>query len=242
MTQATLRLRPHPGGLAAYHAAGAACRRSHWPLPTAIRFKSIYEAEWAFRLREFPMYASYVGVHDFDDRMGHVSESDQARRHAFWQDIRRQLDGISCERLARDECVNYRIFVQQMDNFIAAYETRSYLIPFNSDSGFFMEWARLPDDTDFNRAEDYRAYLARLHELPDVMDEYIGLMRTGVAEGFTQPRVILEGRDEPIKAQVVESPRDSPFFGPFLQIAGIDCRWRQGAIAGDRRAGHRNRT
>ena len=37
------------------------------------RFKSIYEAEWAFRLREFPMFASYVGVHDYDDRMGRVS-------------------------------------------------------------------------------------------------------------------------------------------------------------------------
>jgi uncharacterized protein (DUF885 family) len=181
-------------------------------------FKAIYEVEWAFRLREFPMFASYVGVHDFDDRMGRVGEADQARRHAFWKDIRSQLDGISCERLERDECVNYRIFVQQMDNFVAAYETRSYLIPFNSDSGFFMDWARLPDETDFNRTGDYRNYLARLHELPAVMDEYIALMRRGVAEGFTQPRVILEGRDEPIKAQVVERPQDSPFFRPFTDL------------------------
>lgn len=215
MTQATLRF---ARTLAAWLVISAALPAAATAAADSERFKSIYEAEWAFRLREFPMYASYVGVHDFDDRMGHVSESDQARRHTFWQDIRRQLDGVSCERLTREECVNYRVFVQQMDNFVAAYETRSYLIPFNSDSGFFMEWARLPDDTDFNRAEDYRAYLARLHELPDIMDEYIGLMRTGVAEGFTQPRVILDGRDEPIKAQVVESPRDSPFFGPFLQL------------------------
>ena len=182
------------------------------------RFQSIHEKEWAFRLREFPMFATYVGVHDYDDRMGHVSEADQARRHAFWKDIRAQLDEISCARLSREECVNYRIFRQQMDNFIAAYETRSYLIPFNSDSGFFMEWARLPDDTDFNRGVDYRAYLARLHELPVVMDEYIELMRTGVAEGFTQPRVILDGRDQPITAQIVERPQDSPFFQPFRDL------------------------
>lgn len=182
------------------------------------RFVSIYEKEWAFRLREFPLFATYVGVHDYDDRMGHVSEADQARRHAFWKEIRAQLDGISCERLTREDCVNYRIFRQQMDNFIAAYETRAYLIPFNSDSGFFMEWARLPDETGFNRAGDYRAYLARLHELPAVMDEYIELMRTGIAQGFTQPRVILDGRDEPIKAQIAERPQDSPFFAPFRDL------------------------
>jgi len=182
------------------------------------RFKSIYEAEWAFRLGEFPMFASYVGVHDYDDRMGRVSEADQARRHAYWKGVRQQLDGISCERLSREECIDYRIFEQQMGNFIAGYETRGYLMPFNSDWGFFMEWARLPEDTEFTRVEDYRNYLERLHEMPAVMDEYIALMRRGVAEGFTQPRVILGGRDAPIKAQLVESPQDSPFFQPFRDL------------------------
>jgi uncharacterized protein (DUF885 family) len=159
-----------------------------------------------------------VGVHDYNDRMGHVSEQDQARRHAFWKDVRVQLDAISCERLPRDECINYRIFVAQMDNFIAAYETHSYLIPFNSDSGFYMDWGRLPEETEFSNAGDYRDYLARLHELPAIMDEYIALMRRGVEQGFTQPRVILGGRDEPIKAQLVERAEDSPFYAPFRDL------------------------
>jgi len=182
------------------------------------RFKSIYETEWDFRLREFPMFASYVGVHDYDDHIGHVSEADQARRHSYWKGVREQLDGISCERLPREGCINYRIFVQQMDHFIADYETRSYLLPFNSDWGFFMEWARLPEDSTFARIEDYRNYLARLHEMPAVMDEYLALMRRGVAEGFTQPRVVLSGRDAPIKAQLVENPQDSPFYQPFREL------------------------
>jgi len=189
-------------------------------------FRSIHEQEWAFRLREFPLFASYAGEHAYDDQLGHVRESDQARRHAFWKDIRTRLDAVSCERLTQQECIDYRIFVQQMDNFVAEYETRSYLIPFNSDWGFFMEWARLPQETRFKRAEDYRNYLARLHELPLIMDEYIGLMRLGLEQGFTQPRVVLAGRDEPIKAQLVKHATDSPFYAPFSgmpeSIAGGD--------------------
>jgi uncharacterized protein (DUF885 family) len=50
------------------------------------------------------------------------------------------------------------------------------------------------------------------------MDEYIALMREGIAIGMTQPRVILDGRDEPIKAQLVENVQDSPFFQPFLDM------------------------
>ena len=181
-------------------------------------FREIYAREWAFRLKEFPMFASSVGVHDYDGQLGHVSEQDQVRRNVFWKKIRAELDGISCERLDRDECINYRIFVRQIDNYLAAYEIRSYLIPFNSDWGFYLEWSRLPQETEFTGVQDYHNYLGRLQQLPLVMDEYIALMRKGLALGMTQPRVILDGRDEPIKVQLVDRAAQSPFFAPFLEM------------------------
>jgi uncharacterized protein (DUF885 family) len=182
------------------------------------RFRAIWESEWAFRLQEHPLFASSIGVHDFDDRMERVSEADQARRHAFWQDIRAQLEDISCTRLGREECVDYRIYARQIEHFLAEYETRAYLIPFNSDSGFFTAWGRLPEETDFRAPQDYRNYLSRLHDLPRAMDEYIALMRAGVQQGFTQPRVVLAGRDAPIEAQLTERSEDSPFFAPFRAL------------------------
>jgi uncharacterized protein (DUF885 family) len=183
------------------------------------RFREIYEKEWAYRMQEFPLWASGIGIRDYDDKMGRVSAADQERRNAYWKGIREELDGISCQNLERDECINYRIFVAQMDNFISGYATKSYLIPFNSDSGFYTSWVQLPRRTDFNSIDDYRNYLSRLHELPEVMDEYIGLMREGLALGFTQPRAVLDGRDEPIKMQLVDSADQSPFFQPFSELS-----------------------
>lgn len=184
----------------------------------AEKFRQIYEKEWSFRLEEFPGLASYVGVGGTPDRMAHVSEQDQKRRYQFWKGIRSELEGVSCERLEREDCINYRIFVRQMDNFIADYETRAYLVPFNSDSGFYMTWGQMASRTRFSNIQDYRNYLSRLHELPVVMDEYIALMRRGVEEGMTQPAVVLDGRDQPIKAQLVDSYADSPFFAPFKAL------------------------
>ena len=182
------------------------------------RFREIYEKEWAFRMKEFPMFASYTGVHEYADQLGDVSQQAQDRRYEFWHTIRSELDGISCQRLERDDCINYRIFVKQMDNYLAAYEIKSYLIPFNSDWGFYMEWARLPEETVFEDLDDYRSYLRRLHQLPTIMDQYIALMRKGLKLGITQPRVVLDGRDEPIKAQILKRADQSPFFSPFLEI------------------------
>ena len=193
------------------------------PLPAMAaedsqRFREIYEKEWAFRMKEFPLFASDAGVNDYADQLGDVSEEAQARRNEFWKGIRSELDDISCQRLDRDDCINYRVFVRQMDNYLAAYEIKSYLIPFTSDWSFYMGWARLPEETDFVNLDDYRNYLGRLHQLPNTMDQYISLMRKGLALGITQPRVILDGRDVPIKAQIVGSVDDSPFFRPFQEI------------------------
>jgi uncharacterized protein (DUF885 family) len=182
------------------------------------RFRQIYETEWAFRLKEFPTLASANGIDDYAGQISHVSEADQLRRHTYWQGIHEQLSLVSCERLNHEECINYRLFTKQIDDFLADYQTRAYLIPFNSDWGFYMEWGRLPADTDFANMQDYRDYLSRLQQMSVVMDEYIGLMRTGLELGFTQPRVILAGRDEPIKAQLVERVDTSPFFAPFLAM------------------------
>ena len=192
----------------------------------AERFRSIYEREWAFRLQEFPLLAARLGHEEQAGRLGAVSEADQARRHAFWKGIRAELEGISCERLDRSDCIDYRIFRRQVDDFIADYETGAYRIPFNSDWAFYMAWTRLPEETRFEDTGDYRDYLSRLHEMPRMMDEYVALMRAGLETGMTQPRVVLDGRDGPIRAQLVENPEDSAFYAPFRglpeSVAGGD--------------------
>jgi uncharacterized protein (DUF885 family) len=57
-----------------------------------------------------------------------------------------------------------------------------------------------------------------MQELPIIMDEYIGLMREGLRIGFTQPRVILDGREVPIRKQLVENPERSSFYQPFMNF------------------------
>ncbi|MBT8040227.1 MAG: DUF885 domain-containing protein [Gammaproteobacteria bacterium] len=181
-------------------------------------FRAIYQKEWDFRLQEFPMLATLAGHGGQAGRLGRVGEKDQVRRHRFWGDIRAELGRLSCERMDRETCIDFRIYRRQIDNFIAEYETGAYLLPFNSDWGFYMAWARLPADTQFETLEDYRNYLSRLHELPEVMDQYIALMRQGLERGITQPKIIMVGRDGPITAQIVETVEDSPFYAPFTNL------------------------
>ena len=105
--------------------------------PDEDLFKRIYESEWSFRLKEFPLMATAAGVHEYDSELAHVSEQDQLRRYTFWEGIHQQLEVISCVRLSREECINYRLFGKQIDDFMADYQAKAYLIPFTSDGGFY---------------------------------------------------------------------------------------------------------
>jgi uncharacterized protein (DUF885 family) len=181
-------------------------------------FQALVDREWDFRIKEFPSIARDNGETVNSHLIAHVSEKDQLRRYEYWKQIRNELAAISCENLEREECINYRIFGRQIHQFIADYETRAYLIPFTSDWAFYLSWNRWGEETDFDSLEDYRNYLSRLEALPQVMDEYIALMREGLRTGMTQPRVILAGRELPIQKQLVESPERSAFYKPFLEF------------------------
>lgn len=181
-------------------------------------FKDLLKREWSFRTSEFPSLARYNGEKGHAHRITHVSEKDQLRRYQFWKQVELELAAISCDMLEREECINYRMFGRQIHQFLADYETRAYLIPFNSDWGFYLEWNRWGEETDFGSMQDYSDYLSRLQALGAVMDEYIALMREGLRTGMTQPRVILAGRDLPIRKQLVETPQRSAFYKPFLKL------------------------
>jgi len=193
-------------------------------------FRQIYEQEWAFRLKEFPTMASATGNDEYAGQLGRVSEADQKRRYEYWGQVQQQLDKLACERLSHEDCINLRLYRKQISDFLADYETKAYLIPFNSDWGFYMEWGRLPADTTFSKAKDFDDYLSRLQQIGPVMDEYITLMRTGIQLGITQPRVILDGRDEPIRTQMVSRVDESPFFLPFMSMPHFISNQDQAAL------------
>ena len=175
----------------------------------------IFEDEWALRLREDPLFATSVGVHDFNDRLPDVSEAAEQRRTRFLEQLLARLDNIDRGRLSREDQINLDIFRIQLDSRIASFRYRSYLIPILADSGFHTSFARLPENVPLGTVRDYENYISRMQAFPLYMRKNIKLMREGLRTGFTQPQVILEGYAGSIQAHVVEDPTASVFYAPF---------------------------
>ena len=182
--------------------------------PTA-RLHDLFDRVWRYGLQEDPLFATSVGVHDYDDRLPSQSIADQKRRDEAARSFLKELQSIDRSRLSAEEQINYAIFEDQLKDGIASYDFREYEIPLNADSGFHSDFSRLADVVPLATVKDYENYIARLRAFPRYVDQHIELMREGVSRGMTLPRAVLDGIEGTMQAHIVDDPAKSVFWPPF---------------------------
>lgn len=177
------------------------------------KFRALYRAEWAWRMTEFPERDRTDAP--VPDRLPKVDPATEARRLAYWQDVRKKLGAIREADLSERERVNYEVYANQLDTLISQQRFREYEKPFNSDSSFWSGLGYTASRT-FHGAQDYRNYIALLADVPRYFDEQEGEMRAGLARGFTPPRVTLTGRDKSVSIiSDAKAAEDTTLWKPF---------------------------
>jgi len=240
-----MRMRPLAGltlvGLALALGAPADAKPAHRAAAAApdagradAQFKALYRKEWAWRATEYP------GI-DREDapiaaHLPRVDPASQARRLAYWRDVRKRLDAIAERDLSAAEAVNYEVYRDQIDTLINQQTFHEYEKPFNSDSSFWSAFGFTAART-FHSAEDYRSYLAQLNDIPRYFGEETENMRAGLKRGFTPPRVTLAGRDGPVVTMVeAKDPEATLFWKPFRAMPAAIPAAEQEALRAQARA------
>jgi uncharacterized protein (DUF885 family) len=178
-----------------------------------LRLRALYEAEWAWR-REQDGRLEGGGPGALADHYPSVTPAAQQARLAYWENTLRQLDAIPVAELSDEERINAAVFRTTLLENIGDVRFRTYEAPFNSDSFF---WTYLAPSSGFANAEEYRRYIARLRDLPRYFGEHIANMRTGLARGFSVPRVTLAGRDATI-VPFTQDGEANPLYAPFRRM------------------------
>jgi uncharacterized protein (DUF885 family) len=180
----------------------------------ADSFAAIYKAEWAWRSAEYP--DDEDRERPIPDHLPDVSSAAQARRLAYWRDVRARLRAIDPADLGAEGRTDYAVYVAQIDTLIAAQVWRDWEKPLNSDSAFWSDLTALSRRT-FHKEADYRRrYIARLRRYPGHFGDQIANMRAGLSRGFTPPKVTLKGRDLSV-ASIADaaSPEATVYYKPF---------------------------
>ncbi len=157
--------------------------------------RALYTQEWDWRQREFAR-EKIDGRWQASSRMPAIAPEDWARRAGYWKQVLQALDGIDAAALSPQERINAAVFRSLVEADYNSATWRTWEAPFNSDSFF---WGYLVPRQPYAREADWQRLFGRLRDLPGHFDQHIANMRSGLARGWSVPRVAIEGRDATIE-------------------------------------------
>lgn len=129
--------------------------------------------------------------------------------------LQQQLLAVDISTLTEQEQIDHAILAYRLANEIDQYRFSAHLMPLTSESGFHTFLAMSFQRSALRQVDDYQRYLQRLAAIPSYMAQQTALMREGLAQGITQPKVVLAGFEQSISSYIAADAEQSVFFQPL---------------------------
>lgn len=178
----------------------------------SARLKALYDAEWDYNQARIGSVKLPDGSYGPRTRLAPVDPASYQARAEYAQGLLAQLDTIPLSELSNEDRINAAVFRTNLEHVLIDNQYRVWEMPFNSDSNF---WTYLHNASNLRTADDYSAYIARMRDVPRYFGQNIDNMRTGLARGFSVPKVTLEGREASITSFITDNAEANAFYRAF---------------------------
>jgi uncharacterized protein (DUF885 family) len=148
--------------------------------------------------------------------LGLYTEDYYKQEAEFSKDLLKSLAEIDESQLKETDYISLELLKFKLQESVDSYEFKSYLNPLLSDSGFHLSLSY--QVRDLNTYNQVKSYLDKLNAIPTYVDQHLVLLRKGLKEGITQPRVIFEGYESTYDSQIVKTADESFFYEPFENL------------------------
>ncbi|MBE7639789.1 DUF885 family protein [Salegentibacter sp. BLCTC] len=151
-----------------------------------------------------------------DFPLGLYTEEYYKKQAEFAEAGLEELNNIKANTLSETEAISLEMLKFKLQETVDRYTYEAYLNPLLSDSGFHLSLAY--QVRDLNTYAQVKAYLNKLNAIPTYVDQHFALLREGLKKGNTQPLVIFKGYEATYNNQILEDPKESYFYEPFLNL------------------------
>ncbi|MEZ5707929.1 MAG: DUF885 domain-containing protein [Blastomonas sp.] len=178
-------------------------------------FHTLLNEHWQWVLSENPVLASSLGVAGYDGKVGDNSLAAQDRSATMAQKLLDRLNAIPVDALSPADRTNHLILARQLDEQIRGNAFPQRVMLFTTYYGWHQGFAGIADDVPLYTLADYRSYLDRIRQYPQINDNALAISDEAIAKGFTLPCVVLNGFENGISGVIAEDPAQSRFYKPF---------------------------
>src|SRR5262245_52558536 len=192
------------------------------PSTESQQVREMLEAYFEEFLELAPLFATSVGDHRYDDRLGIViSEEQRERRRVLYERYQGKIAAFPKERLEADDRLILAVFERTLARNLDALRFNQHLQPVRQLNSMPVDFPVLGSGTGlhpFKSVADYDNFLKRIDKFQIWVDTAIANMRQGMKVGVVQPKVVIEKTLPQLDAMIVAEPKQSIFFQPILQM------------------------
>jgi uncharacterized protein (DUF885 family) len=153
---------------------------------------ALFEEQYESDLREFPQRATAFGDYRYNDRLADYSLDTIARREKTDQAFLARLEAIPTPGFSDQDQLSHDLLVRVLQQRIADFNLKEYEMPINQQNGVHTSLADLPLSVPLDSVKHYEDYVARLHQIPRVLNQTAEVLRAGQKDKLMPVRFLLE--------------------------------------------------
>jgi uncharacterized protein (DUF885 family) len=184
--------------------------------------KKLVAEEWEYVMRESPEFATIVGDYWYNDRWsdGSLAHVEQTKKDA--QEWQKRFEAIDTTGFPEQEKLNQQLMVRNLKAQIENVDLKLYEMPVDQFYGAHLQLAQFVANVPFNTTKQYEDYLARLHKIPGLMTDLIGILKQGTKDKMLPPRFLLEKTVEQCRSIAAPAGEANVFGQPASHFpAGV---------------------
>lgn len=170
----------------------------------------IFMQEYREELRTSPETETALGDYSQNAKLDDYSLAASARQNATDRWYLAKIRSVSPEGFPENDRISNELFVKMLEQRLTDYELKNYEMPVTQMDGIQIRLADLPNLVPLDTVQHYLDYIARLRQIPRVLQQTIQVLRQGEKDGLMPPRVLLEQ----VAAECQQVIRANPFLEP----------------------------
>ena len=156
------------------------------------QLSQLLDEQWQYTLRESPEFATIIGDLRYNDRFSDASLAHIQQQHKDNEAFLKRFAAIDTTGFPEQERLNQVLMVRNLKENLESDDLKLYLMPEDQFNGVHLGLAQLVALIPFDNTKEYEDYIARLHQIPRVLDQVTEVLQEGKREGMMPPKFLLE--------------------------------------------------
>ena len=175
--------------------AAATSLLAHDVKPVAERLaahNALFDEQYESDLRNFPERATSFGDYRYNDKLGDRSLAGIIERNKTDEGFLARLQAISTSGFSDQDQLSHDLLIRVLEQRIADFNLKEYEMPINQQYGVHTALADLPLAVPFDSVKHYQDYIARLHQIPRVLNQTKEVLRAGIKDELMPVKFLIE--------------------------------------------------